>query len=82
MVKVLFHPAFQKTFEKIKNASIKEKIIKHIQKLKDSPDLGKPMMYNRKGTRELYIEHYRLSYSYLKDEDKIVIIEFYHKDEQ
>ena len=82
MVNVAFNPDFQKVFERIKDTALKDKIVKHIIKIKENPDIGKPMMYGRKGTRELYIRPYRLSYEYLKDEDKIVLIEFYHKDEQ
>jgi len=82
MVKIAFNPNFQRIFEKIKDSAIKEKIIKHIQKVREDPSIGKPMMYARKGTREIYIKPYRLSYAYIKDEDTIVLLEFYHKDEQ
>jgi len=40
------------------------------------------MKYSRKGTREVYIGHFRLSYLYLPHENKIVFFELYHKDEQ
>jgi len=40
------------------------------------------MRYVRKGTRELYIGPFRLSYAYLKDENKIIFLDPYHKDEQ
>ena len=40
------------------------------------------MRYARKGTRELYISPFRLSYLYLKEEDKIIILDLYHKDGQ
>nr|AAU82856.1 hypothetical protein GZ1D1_43 [uncultured archaeon GZfos1D1] len=40
------------------------------------------MKYARKGTRELYVGSFRLSYAYLKDEDKIIFLDLYHKDEQ
>lgn len=82
MVIIAFDTSFQKTFSKIKTASLKEKIIKQLTKLKENPELGKPMMYARKGTRELYISPYRLSYSYIKEEDKLVILDLYHKDVQ
>jgi mRNA-degrading endonuclease RelE of RelBE toxin-antitoxin system len=39
-------------------------------------------MYERKGTRELYIKPYRIAYAYSKEEDKITFLEIYHKDEQ
>jgi len=51
-------------------------------KLKMNPELGKPMRYSRKGTREVYISPFRLSYFYLKEEDKLIILDLYHKDKQ
>jgi len=82
MVKVEFDLSFQKIFSKIKDPVLKEKIIKQVVKLKENPVLGKPMMHNRKGTRELYISPFRLSYLYLKEEDRILMLDLYHKDEQ
>lgn len=80
MVKVIFDSLFKKEFNKIKNNTIKQKIIKQISKIKDNPEIGKPMMYNRKGTRELYISPFRLSYRIEKG--VIYIIALYHKDLQ
>lgn len=82
MVVVEFYPSFQKLFTKIRDPVVKERIIKQVMKLKENPELGKPMRYARKGTRELYIPPLRLSYLYHKEEDLIVMIDLYHKDEQ
>jgi len=82
MVTVLFDPSFQKLFSKIRDPAVKERVIKMISKLKDAPDLGKPMMYARQGTRELYIPPFRLSYLFLKEEEKVILLDLYHKDEQ
>ena len=82
MVTVTFDPHFQKLFSKIKDSALKEKILKQIIKLKENPESGKPMRYGRKGTRELYISHFRLSYLYLKKEDKILFLDLSHKDGQ
>lgn len=40
------------------------------------------MRYTRKGTRELYVGSFRLSYEYLKEEEIVYILDLYHKDEQ
>ena len=53
MVEVIFDPLFKKDFKKIKDKSLKDKIIKQVSKIKDNPEIGKPMKYGRKGTREL-----------------------------
>ena len=80
MVTVDFDPSFQKIFSKIKDPVLKEKIIKQIIKLKENPELGKPMRYIRKNSRELHIPPFRLSYIF--HADKIIILDLYHKDEQ
>ena len=80
MVEVIFDSDFRKDFKKIRDNSIKEKIIKQISKIKDNPKIGKPMRYGRKGTRELYISPFRLSYKV--EGDIIYILALYHKDLQ
>ena len=80
MVEVIFDSDFKKKFQKIKDKSVKERIIKQISKLKDNHSLGKPMRFARKGTRELYIHPFRLSYR--PEKDLILILDLYHKDEQ
>ena len=75
MVNVDRHPQFSKLFEKIKDNVLREKIKKQIEKIIVNPEIGKPMMYNRKGTREVYVSPYRLSYIYSKEEDKIIILD-------
>ena len=82
MVTLAFNPKFQTYFSKLKDPLLKEKIIKQIQKIKANPEIGKPMRHDRKGTRELYIKPFRLSYFYIKNEDKVIILEFYHKKKQ
>ena len=82
MLKVEYTDDLLKTIRKIKDASIKEKIKKHIAKIIEYPEIGKPMRYARKGTRELYIGSYRLAYTYFEDEKKIIFLDLYHKDEQ
>ncbi len=82
MVRTRYHSKFKKTFSKIKDKTTKEKIIKQIIKIKDNPEIGKPMRYARKGTREVYIKPYRLSYAYIKKENIIALLDLYHKKEQ
>ena len=80
MVEVIFDSGFRRDFRKIKDNQIKEKIIKQISKIKDNPEIGKPLRYGRKGTRELYISPFRLSY--MMEGDIIHILALYHKDSQ
>lgn len=82
MVKIFFDKKFEKTIKKIKDASLKDKIKKQIEKIISNPEIGKPMRYLRVNTREVYISPYRLSYIFLKNEEKLVMLEFYHKNKQ
>jgi len=82
MVKVQFDEQFKKTVSKIKDVSMTERIEKLLIKIRNNPEIGKPMRHNRKGTREVYLQPYRLSYAFNKFKDTIIILDFYHKDEQ
>ena len=82
MVKSSFHSDFQKTFSKIKDKALKERIIKQFEKIREAPEIGKPMRHDRIGTREVHVPPFRLSYVYIKEEDKIIFLDLYHKDEQ
>ena len=82
MVTVAFEPRFKRTVSKIKDRALKEKIKKQIKRIIASPETGKPMRYTRKRTREVRIPPFRLSYMYLKNKNRIVFLELYHKDEQ
>ncbi len=81
MVAVSYAKEFEEAVKKL-NASLKEKVKKQIIKIITNPEIGKPMRYERKGTREVYIKPYRLSYAYLKEEGKIIFLDLYHKNEQ
>ncbi len=80
MVGLTFEESFKKDFKRIKDEEIKRKIIKQIEKIQENPEIGKPMRYGRKGTRELYISPFRLSY--MIEGENIYILALYHKDQQ
>lgn len=82
MVEVIFDSLFEKKLKKIKDNLVKLQIKKQIEKIIINPEIGKPMMYNRKGTREVYIKPFRLSYSYYVLDKIIYFLDIYHKDEQ
>ncbi|QQG38777.1 MAG: type II toxin-antitoxin system RelE/ParE family toxin [Candidatus Woesearchaeota archaeon] len=82
MVEVVLDPLFEKKFSKVKDNSLKIRIEKQIDRIIDNPKVGKPMMHERKGTREVYISPFRLSYAYLKEKSIIILLDLYHKDTQ
>ena len=74
MLEVVHKRNFLKRIYKIKDNFIKNQIKNKIKKILEDPEVGKPMRYARKGTRELYINSFRLSYVYSKDENKIIFL--------
>ena len=80
MVKIFYDSIFQKKIKKIKDSALKIKVKKQIMKIVDNPEIGKPMRYSRKGTREVYVPPFRLSYYYA--DNKLIFLDLYHKDEQ
>jgi len=78
-VTVEFSASFEKTIRK-PDGTVKEHLKKQIRKIVENPETGKPMRYARKGTRELYVAPFRLSYAY--EENKIIFLAIYHKDSQ
>lgn len=72
---------FKKIISKL-DQSMKIKVKKQIKKIIENPFVGKPMRNVRKGTREVYVKPYRLSYYFNKNENLIIFLDFYHKDKQ
>ncbi|MCH7850235.1 MAG: type II toxin-antitoxin system RelE/ParE family toxin [Nanoarchaeota archaeon] len=79
MVEIRFDKKFKTIFSKIKDNLQRERIIKQIKKISENPEVGKPMRNVRKGSRELYIKPFRLSYHFLKEKNLIYILDLYHK---
>lgn len=82
MVDVFYNDAFQKSFAKLKTTPLYGQVKKRIRKIIEDPEVGKPMRYARKDTREVYVGSFRLSYAYIKDENRLVFLDIYHKDQQ
>ena len=82
MVTVAYDERFKKLVGKLKDVSVKKRIKNQIKKIINNPEIGKPMRFSRKETREVYIPPFRLSYLYIDKEDKIVFLDLYHKDYQ
>ncbi len=72
---------FKRIFRKL-DESVRIKAKKIILKIIENPEIGKPMMYSRKGTRELYIKPFRLSYSYDSHAKIICLLDLYHRKKQ
>jgi mRNA-degrading endonuclease RelE of RelBE toxin-antitoxin system len=82
LVEVIFDDNFERKVSKIKDAEVQKSIKNKVAKIIGDPEVGKPMRNVRKGTREVYVGHFRISYAYYKEKDLVEFLEFYHKDEQ
>lgn len=72
---------FRKIFTRL-DEIFQKRVVKLIQKLVENPNTGKPMKYDRRGTREVYLKPFRLSYAYSRKESKITLLDLYHKKKQ
>lgn len=63
MVEVIYTEKFKKEVKKL-DSSIKIKVIKQIKKIIEEPKVGKPLRYNLKGERTIYVKPYRIIYSF------------------
>ena len=55
---------------------LREKLEKQIKKIKENPNVGKPLKYKR-GERSLYIKPFRLIYAVRGDE--LILLKFEHR---
>ena len=82
MVTVAYDVSFERTIRKIRDGRIKDRVKQQILRIINDPEIGKPMRYGRKHTREVYIPPFRLSYCYDEQRDLLIFLDLYHKDEQ
>ena len=79
---------FKKIITKKIDKSYLDPVKKQIEKIIENPKVGKPMKNVRKGTREVYVSPFRLSYYCSCEgtgENKIctiIFLDLYHKDNQ
>lgn len=61
---IVWSDKFKKEVSKIKDSKLKERLQNQIQKIAEYPELGKPLRYDLKGERTIYVKPYRLIYAY------------------
>ena len=65
MVNVIYTEKFEREFKKI-DLAIKEKAKKQLTKIIKNPTVGKPLKYNLKGEKTIYVRPFRIIYSFSK----------------
>jgi len=75
---VIWTQEFEKQFKKMKDRAVQDKIEKQIKKIKGNPDFGKPLRYDHKDERTIYVKPYRLLYK--MEGDKLILLRFEHRN--
>lgn len=75
---IVWTQKFEREFKKIKDRATQDKIEKQIIKIKNNPNFGKPLRYNLKGERTVYVKPYRLIYAV--EGSKLILLRFEHRN--
>ena len=78
-MKVIYTEEFKRDVRKVKDKTIQGRIKKTVQKIKDNPEVGKPLRYDLFGFRNIKIPPFRILYEFR--EDLIILHKFEHRDE-
>ena len=78
MVEIIYTEKFEKELKKSDN-SIKQIAIKQINKIIETPEIGKPLRYTLRGERTIYVRPYRIIYSF--SNNTIYFLRFEHRGE-
>ncbi len=79
MVRVVYSKEFEEDVRKIRDNALKKRLIKQVEKILKNPETGKPLRYNLKGERSVYVPPYRLVYALI--DDKIFLLRFRHRED-
>ena len=60
---VVWTRKFEHGLRKLKDQAIKERVKKQIEKIMENHETGKPLRFNLKGERSVYVPPYRLIYA-------------------
>lgn len=79
MVNSVVHTAkFDRAVRKLKDAAIRERIKIQICEIVEKPDIGKPLRFNRKGERTVWVPPFRIIYCVIGDE--LHLLDFEKRD--
>jgi addiction module RelE/StbE family toxin len=75
---IIWTQKFEHDFKKIKDRATQDKLEKQIMKIRFNPNFGKPLRYDLKGERTIYVKPYRLIYK--TEGDKLILLRFEHRN--
>jgi mRNA-degrading endonuclease RelE of RelBE toxin-antitoxin system len=74
---VVWSATFEQDVKKTKDGSIKERIMKQIVRIVENPDIGKPLRFDLKGERTVYLKPFRIVYKI--DNGVLTLLRFEHR---
>jgi mRNA-degrading endonuclease RelE of RelBE toxin-antitoxin system len=74
---VVYTLKFEREFKKVKDSKVKERVKKQIEKIIENPGVGKPLRYDLKGERTVYVKPYRLIYPL--EGETLFLLRFEHR---
>lgn len=78
VTKVVFTESFRKAVHKLKDAAVKERINKQVAEIVQRPDIGKPLKFQKKGDRSVWLPPFRIIYAI--DGDTLFFLDFDKRD--
>lgn len=75
--RVVWTKKFERELRKLKDKTVKERVKKHIEKILDNPESGKPLRFDLKGERTIYVPPYRLIYAV--QGETLYLLRFQHR---
>jgi len=78
-MKVIYTEEFKRDVRKAKDQKIQDRIKKMVKKIKENPEVGKPLRYNLFGPRSIKIPLFRILYKIRQN--LIILHKFEHRKE-
>jgi mRNA-degrading endonuclease RelE of RelBE toxin-antitoxin system len=78
-MKVIYTEEFKRDVRKVKDKKIQDRIKKMVKKIKDNPEVGKPLRYDLFGLRSIKNPPFRVLYEIQRD--SIILHKFEHRKE-
>jgi mRNA-degrading endonuclease RelE of RelBE toxin-antitoxin system len=77
--KIIPTDKFVRDVKKLRDKKTKERIDAEVRRIRENPDVGKPLGYGLKGEKTVRIPPYRLIYAVIGN--NLILLRFEHRDE-
>ncbi len=74
---VVWTEKFERELKKTKDRALKSRVRKQIEKILETTEAGKPLRFQLKGERSVYVPPYRIIYAV--EDDTLYLLRFEHR---